>query len=387
MSSRQHSPQPSRQTTNTDAPAVEKGQDRQAESVTAEPAAEMQPVKSNRPFPLVVFVLRVVLLMILVGVGIYVLQAEAIPQQPAWLAWMTLLVPVGLAAVVIAIDLAVPRKHLDTITAVYIGLLVGLFLAYLVGLALIPLTMTPFLRSMVTLTMSIVFCYVCISLLLQTRSDFRFLIPYVEFARQVQGGRPYILDTSAVIDGRIADVLDTGLLDGQLVMPRMVISQIQAIAGSSERRRRARGRRGLDILNRLRAKPDIDLIIHDIELPEYAGKSNDLRLVALAKHLDGHLVTNDYNLNQVAQLHGVRVVNLNDLANALQPVFLPGETVHVYLTKPGERPNQGVGYLDDGTMVVVESGLDFIGKEVTVDVTQVLPTPAGRLVFGRCAAR
>jgi len=161
---------------------------------------------------------------------------------------------------------------------------------------------------------------------------------------------------------------------------------LQAIADSSDRLKRSRGRRGLDILNRLRKNPEVDLEIYDRDLPEFAGQSVDLKLVALAKHLHGKLITNDYNLNKVARLHGVPVVNLNDLANAMKPLFLPGERVEVRLLKPGEEPGQGVGYLDDGTMVVVENGREHVGQWVSLTVTSVLQTSAGRMIFGRFEA-
>ncbi len=228
-----------------------------------------------------------------------------------------------------------------------------------------------------------VLCYTCISLLMQTRNDFRFIIPYVEFAKEIKGLKPCILDTSVVIDGRIADVVETRVFDGQLVMPKFVISELQSVADSPDRLRRGRGRRGLDILNRLRSNPDIELVIYERDLPEFAGLSVDLKLVALAKHLQGKLVTNDYNLNKVAKLQGVTVINLNDLANALKPVFLPGERIEVRVIKAGEEPGQGVAYLEDGTMVVIEGGRDRINQTVSVAVTSVLQTSAGRMVFGK----
>ena len=166
-------------------------------------------------------------------------------------------------------------------------------------------------------------------------------------------------------------------------MPKFVIGELQGIADSSDRLRRGRGRRGLDILNRLRTNPDIELVIYERDLPEFAGLSVDLKLVALAKHLQGKLITNDYNLNKVARLQGVAVINLNDLANALKPVFLPGERIDVRVVKAGEEPGQGVGYLEDGTMVVVEAGRDHINQTVPVAVTSVLQTSAGRMVFGK----
>jgi len=341
-------------------------------------------------------VLRLVFIMVCIGLGVFIiLWSGVVPPDSAWMSWVIFGGVVGLALVVIALDMVVPRKPLDTISAVYFGLIVGLFLAYILGLALTPFfaalfpTKEPYgikVQAAVQLIIAAVLCYTCISLLLQTKNDFRFIIPYVEFSKEVKGARPYILDTSVIIDGRIADLVDTQLFDAQLVIPRFVITELQAIADSSDRLKRSRGRRGLDILNRLRKNPEVDLEIYDRDLPEFAGQSVDLKLVALAKHLHGKLITNDYNLNKVARLHGVPVVNLNDLANAMKPLFLPGERVEVRLLKPGEEPGQGVGYLDDGTMVVVENGREHVGQWVSLTVTSVLQTSAGRMIFGRFEA-
>jgi uncharacterized protein YacL len=226
-------------------------------------------------------------------------------------------------------------------------------------------------------------CYFCISVLLQTRDDFRFIIPYVEFAKEVKGVKPYLLDTSVVIDGRIADLVETGVFDNQLIMPRFVLAELQVIADSSDKLRRSRGRRGLDILNRLRTNNMVDLKIHDRETPEMLGQPVDMKLVLLGRHLGGKLVTGDYNLNKMARLHGVPVLNLNDIANSLKPVYLPGEQLDVRVVKPGEEPGQGVGYLDDGTMIVVEGGREHINESVRINVTSVLQTSAGRMIFGR----
>jgi uncharacterized protein YacL len=186
-----------------------------------------------------------------------------------------------------------------------------------------------------------------------------------------------------VIDGRIADVVETRIIDNQLIMPQFVISELQAIADSSDKLKRGRGRRGLDILNRLRSDAKVDLVVFDRELPQFAGQPVDQKLVLLAKHLEGKVVTNDYNLNKVAKLHNVGVINLNELSNALKPMFMPGETLQVRVIKPGEESGQGVGYLEDGTMVVIEGGRDHIGENAVVLVTSVLQTSAGRMVFGR----
>jgi len=336
-------------------------------------------------------ILRFMFVIVASGLAVFIIYSGVLPKDSPGMAWGVFLGLIALAVGVIAIDISFRRKQLDVISAVYFGLIVGLFLAYVAGLALTPLFPTPEqgslyvekVRAAVQLILGAVLCYTCVSLLLQTRNDFRFIIPYVEFSKEVKGRRPFVLDTSVVIDGRIADVVETNVLDSQLVMPRFAITELQGIADSSDRMRRSRGRRGLDILNRLRNNPEVDLQIYDRDLPEFAGQPVDLKLVTLAKHLEGKLITNDYNLNKVARLHGVGVVNLNDLANALKPVFLPGEHVEVRLIKPGEEPGQGVGYLEDGTMVVVEGGRDHVNEQVVISVTSVLQTSAGRMVFGR----
>jgi uncharacterized protein YacL len=327
-------------------------------------------------------ILRIVFLLVASGVSIGLIKKFDL-GQPAWGAYVLFGGVLAIAAAVIGLDLLIARKQVDTISAVYFGVLVGLFLTYAFGLALEPLPLKPGIREAIQLVMGVSLCYSCTSLLLQTKNDFRFLIPYVEFSKEVKGLKPYILDTSVVIDGRIADVVETRLLDRQLIMPRFVLSELQAIADSSDRMRRGRGRRGLDILNKLRLHEDVDLQVFDEELPEFVGQAVDMKLVMLAKHLDGKIVTNDYNLNKIARLHGVGVVNLNDLANALKPVFLPGEGFCVRIVKHGEGAGQGVGYLDDGTMVVVEGGREHLNQNVQITVTSVLQTSAGRMVFGK----
>ncbi len=338
---------------------------------------------------MVLLILRIVFIVISIGLGIFLANVGELTEGST-AAWWGFVIGVPLVGIgIVGADCLISRKRLDAISALYFGLIVGLFLAYVGGLALTPFLMITDpekldrVRPVVQLVLAPMLCYLCISLLMQTRDDFRFIIPYIEFAKEVKGRRPYILDTSVVIDGRIADVVETNAFDSQLVMPRFAITELQAIADSSDRLRRSRGRRGLDILNRLRNNPEVDLKIYDRDLPEFAGQPVDLKLVGLAKHLEGKLITNDYNLNKIARLHGVGVINLNDVANALKPVFLPGEHIEVRIVKAGEEPGQGVGYLDDGTMVVVEGGRDHIKQNVHIAVTSVLQTSAGRMVFGR----
>ena len=292
--------------------------------------------------------------------------------------------------VVVAGDLLTPRKRIQTISALYFGVIVGIFLSNLITDATQPamqLYLHPKVHMAISSVLSIFMCYICISTLLQTKDDFRFIIPYVEFSKEVKGARPLVLDTSVVIDGRIADVAETRVIDQPLIVPRFVLQELQGIADSSDKLRRNRGRRGLDILNRLQKSSGVEVKIHDAEVPELAGiREVDQRLVVLAKHLGGKVVTNDYNLNKIARLQGVDVINLNDLANALKPIVLPGENLTVKLIKRGEEPGQGVGYLDDGTMVVTEQGAYHLGETIRLTVTSVLQTSAGRMIFGRLDA-
>jgi uncharacterized protein YacL len=299
----------------------------------------------------------------------------------AVLAFVTILLIGGL---VLAADVIMKHKEITTISSIFCGLLLGLAVASLFSTALETYLSDPSLRGGVRLLLTAVCCYVSISVLYQTKDDFRFIIPYVEFSKQVKGARPLVLDTSVIIDGRIADICDTRIIDTRLLVPRFVLQELQAIADSSDKLKRNRGRRGLDILKRLQSNPKVDLQMHEANLSELRGVTRvDERLVVFAKVVQARVVTNDFNLNKIAQLQGVDVINLNEVANALKSVALPGEALTVRLVKPGDQPGQGVGYLDDGTMVVVEQGKPHLGTEVGITVTSVLQTPAGRMIFGR----
>lgn len=293
---------------------------------------------------------------------------------------------------VVAIDLYFRHKDIKTLSALYFGLLLGLLFGHLFTSALLPVIkpLEPIgprdrlWEAAVSLMFTLIFCYVCVSTLLQTKDDFRFIIPYIEFSKEVKGGRPLVLDTSVIIDGRIADICDTRIIDTKMVVPRFVLHELQSIADSSDKLKRNRGRRGMDMLKRMQGNPKVDLEINEANLAELRDVHEvDQRLVLLAKYLGGRVVTNDYNLNKVAQLQGVEVINLNELANAMKSVALPGEALQVKLIKPGDQIGQGVGYLDDGTMVVAEQGRNFIGQDVNITVTSILQTPAGRMIFGR----
>lgn len=190
-----------------------------------------------------------------------------------------------------------------------------------------------------------------------------------------------ILDTSVIIDGRIADIVETGFVDGSLVIPQFVLRELQLVADSGDSMKRNRGRRGLDILQRIQKMPELHIQIVEEDFPHL--RDVDMKLIELAKLYDCKIVTNDFNLNKVAQLHGVDVLNINELANALKPVVLPGETMRVFILKEGKEYNQGVAYLDDGTMVVVDNAKRLISKTIDISVTSVLQTTAGKMIFGR----
>jgi uncharacterized protein YacL len=200
--------------------------------------------------------------------------------------------------------------------------------------------------------------------------------------RAASSDRRYkILDTSVIIDGRIADVCETGFIDGALVIPQFVLKELQLVADSADSMKRNRGRRGLDILQKIQKMAGVQVVVSDLDFPEI--REVDLKLIELARNLPGKIVTNDFNLNKVAQLRGVEVLNVNELANSLKPVVLPGEIMKVFILKEGKEYNQGVAYLDDGTMVVVDNARKMISKTIDIVVTSVLQTTAGKMIFGR----
>ena len=208
------------------------------------------------------------------------------------------------------------------------------------------------------------------------------LTAFLRLLREQPRAESYkLLDTSVIIDGRIADITETGFLEGTLVIPQFILRELQHIADSSDPLKRNRGRRGLDILQKIQKKVDIRVEISDMDFPEIREVDN--KLVAMAKAPNAKIVTNDFNLNKVAELHGVGVLNINELTNALRPVVLPGEDMRVYVLKEGKEYNQGVGYLDDGTMVVVDHARKMIGRTVDISVTSVLQTASGKMIFGK----
>ncbi|MHC4696365.1 MAG: PIN domain-containing protein [Planctomycetota bacterium] len=361
------------------------------------PPTAAPPASSVRTSLVFMIVLRVAFLLVLMAVGWSLAAEERFVSGPmAGHRDLIVIGFIGVGLVVIALDVFVPRKSLSAISGLFFGLVAGMVAAY--GLALVvnlivesnvpggvasDPSIAPLVSS-VKLALGVVCCYLAVSFILQTKDDVRFVIPYVEFAKETKGGRPMVLDTSVIVDGRIADIANTRIIDSELIVPRFVLQELQTIADSNDKLKRIRGRRGLDMLNKLQLNDKIDIQVLDVQPERSAADAGvDEMLVDLARQLDGKVVTNDYNLNKVAQLRGVVVININDLANALKPVVLPGETMSIKVIKPGEEAGQGVGYLEDGTMVVVEGGRDRAGETVELTVTSVLQTSAGRMIFGR----
>ncbi|WP_170005884.1 PIN/TRAM domain-containing protein [Bacillus fonticola] len=271
-----------------------------------------------------------------------------------------------------------------------VGLLLGLFVAFLVGYALNTIQV-PVLNTVAPIIVTLLFGYLGFQVGFKKRDE---LLNLFSFAKN-QGKRksgdeentqgrevPHkILDTSVIIDGRIADICQTRFIEGTVVIPQFVLEELQHIADSSDVLKRNRGRRGLDILNRIQKELPVNVEIYEGDFEEI--HEVDSKLVKLAKLTDGIVVTNDFNLNKVCDLQGVAVLNINDLANAVKPVVLPGEEINVQVIKDGKEQNQGVAYLDDGTMIVVEEGRNYIGKRIDVLVTSVLQTSAGRMIFAK----
>ena len=283
-----------------------------------------------------------------------------------------------IALFVINIEEAIRKVSLRIIFGGVVGMIVGLLIAFLLayGLNFVSSIMekqqvVPWIYALLTGTMAY------LGLLIGSKKIEEF--SFFGLGQPKDSGDYRILDTSVIIDGRIADISDTGFLQGNLIVPRFVLDELQYIADSSDSMKRSRGRRGLDILNRMQRSVGVNIEISDQDFPKLKGV--DAKLVALAKKINAKIVTNDFNLNKVAELQGIRILNVNELANALKPVVLPGETMTVKIIKEGKETGQGVAYLDDGTMIVVDNAQKHQGSNVEVLVTSVLQTTAGRMIF------
>lgn len=291
-------------------------------------------------------------------------------------------VGLGIAAVVIAVELVIERIPLDTLVFGAIGAFGGVIVARSLDWLIYKMDSAPLYRfvSENSLIIHLFLAYLGCMIAVRKKGELDLLDKNL-VVKSPKSKDVKILDTSALIDGRIADVVETGFLSGKLVVPRFVLQELQTVADSSDATKRQRGRRGLDILKRLQDGKEVVVKIYDKDFPN--SKDVDSKLLDLAKELDAKLATTDFNLSKVAALQGVSVLNVNDLAGALKSVVLPGDGLTVFMAKDGKEKNQGVGYLDDGTMIVVDDGRRFIGKRIPVHVNSILQTPAGRMIFAK----
>jgi uncharacterized protein YacL len=289
-----------------------------------------------------------------------------------------LLLGLLIAIFVIKVEQSIRKVSLRIIFGGVVGMIIGLFIAFFLAYGLNFLGVTwekqqiaPWIYALISVIMGY------LGLVIGSKKIEEFSI--FSFGQSKGSSEYRILDTSVIIDGRIADICDTGFIEGTLVVPRYVLDELQYIADSSDSMKRSRGRRGLDILNRMQRSSGINIEIVDQDFPKLKGV--DAKLIALAKKMNGKIITNDFNLNKVAELQGIKILNVNELANALKPVVLPGEVMTVKIIKEGKEPGQGVAYLDDGTMIIVDNAQKYQGSSVEVTVTSVLQTTAGRMIF------
>jgi uncharacterized protein YacL len=322
-----------------------------------------------------VVLIRLIFTAILIAAG-YILKPVAGDS------WISAGVGALIAICIILFELRIRRATLKTLIGAAVGSILGIIGAFLIGFLISRQESVPHeVKTFSTLALTFFMAYVGL-MVGAAKGDYLDLSALGGiFSDKVARRDMKILDTSVIIDGRIADVAETGFLTGALIIPQFILRELQQVADSPDSSKRQRGRRGLDMLNRLQNNSSLDIQIVETDFPSV--REVDLKLIELGKQLDAVIVTNDFNLNKVSQLRGVSVLNINELANALKPVVLPGEAMRVFILKEGKEYNQGVAYLDDGTMVVVDNARKLIGKNADIAVTSVLQTTAGKMIFGR----
>jgi len=299
-----------------------------------------------------------------------------------------ILIGVGAALLFIAIEIIIDKIALDTLIAAVIGAVLGLASVKFLDWVLFQLDKPELYAGFQKFGLLAYVFSACLGLMIAVRKKSE--LDLLDRDLIVKGPKKklmntHLVDTSVLIDGRLADVCDAKFISGSLVVPRFILQELQNIADAADTHRRSRGRRGMDILARLQENPEVPVRVFDKDFPEI--KEVDSKLVALARELGAKILTTDFNLNKIATLQGVTVLNINDLANALKPVVLPGETMSVFVVKDGKERDQGVAYLNDGTMVVVEDGRRLMGRKVDVTVTSILQTSAGRMIFTKSKER
>jgi uncharacterized protein YacL len=321
-----------------------------------------------------IFILRILVVASITAAGYFFPPFQLAPQYGA-------LIGLALGVIIIYVETRIRKSQFKIIWGSTLGTFAGVLFGWIFGS--IYQTITP--DSATTTFIRIFFLLILpyIGFLVGTQR-FEWLDPthFLRFFKEKNVNRTYkILDTSVIIDGRIADICDTAFVEGTLILPQFILKELQLIADSSDGIKRQRGRRGLEILDHLQKSSQISVVISEVDFPEI--QDVDSKLIELAKHQDAKIITNDFNLNKIAKLQGLQVLNINELANAMKPVVLPGESIRVFILKEGKEKDQGVAYLDDGTMVVVDNSRKMIGQTVSVTVTSVLQTTVGKMIFGR----
>ena len=289
----------------------------------------------------------------------------------------------GIGVIIVFFEIFVRKISLKGLSSAVFGVLLGLLLAWIFGAALdqLPLPEELPVEVVAGIRLFITFAFVFLGLTLgiKGKDEFNLVIPYVKFKRQTLREEAIVVDTSSIIDGRISDIVKTKFIEAKFIVPRFVLNELHALADSTDHMKRQKGKRGIEILHSLKKEQNIEVEVLDQSVE--GVKTVDEKIIKLGQDLDAKVLTTDYNLNRIAQLQGVVVLNINDLANALKPTFVAGQNFSLKLIKEGKEHNQAVGYLDDGTMVVVEAAKRLIGKSVTVEVTSVLQSSSGRIVF------
>jgi len=287
----------------------------------------------------------------------------------------------ALGTLMMVLETRIRRVPFRVLWSAGLGLIAGLLLGWMFGAVYHSVVQTTAMAVFIRIFFLVIMPY--IGLLIGTKKPEWFEPAHlVSLFKEKRAGRAFkIVDTSVIIDGRIADLCDTGFVEGTLVVPQFVLKELHLVADSADALKRQRGRRGLDVLDHLQKSSQVEVILTDADFPE--ARDVDSKLIELAKSMDAKIVTNDFNLNKVARIHGIKVLNINELVNSLRPVALPGEAMTVFILKEGKEKDQGVAYLEDGTMVVVDNSRRMIGQTIDVTVTSVLQTTVGKMIFGR----
>ncbi|MFA6635977.1 MAG: PIN domain-containing protein [Candidatus Omnitrophota bacterium] len=324
-----------------------------------------------------IWVLRIFFALICAVSGYYI--GSDFSGLPGRMALTGAFAGLGISFMIMIVEARLKSVSLRNLSAAAFGLVFGFFMARMMILIANLIPMEPELYPILQISFTLIFCYLGVIIAIKGKDEFNVIIPYIRFSRQDQRDQRYILDTSVIIDGRISAISETGFIEGKLIVPRFILHELQQVADSSDDEKRNRGRKGLDMLERLKTVKNVEVVIHEERLSGI--REVDAKLVRLGKLLEAPLVTNDFNLNKVAKLEGVKVLNINDLAGAMRPLVFPGESMMVYVKKEGKERNQGVAFMDDGTMIVIDNARRYIGRTVNATVSSVLQTAAGRMIF------